>query len=113
MEQTILKTLVLTMMAKQRKLGQIDFFLVGLVPARIIWLDGKEENIELASKIKVEPFGAGRLLMGQRIARSRFGDKLKNEHLKQLVDELVRSITTVQKEKKLAGRGFSFLALTA
>lgn len=111
MEGKIKELMELTMLATNPKAGVVQFWLVGIVPALITWADHKTERIELAQRIPVEPFSAGKVLLGRRIARKMFADKLKNEHGAALLAKMCECITEVQKAKKLAGKPFNTLVV--
>lgn len=107
----IYEKLVLTMLAQSAGVGKVRFYLVGLVPAEIIWEDGKREQIELAGRIPIEPFSEGKALLGQRVLRKDFEAKLKGEHLTALVAAVKEGFDKVQEAKQLGGKKFGMLAL--
>ena len=107
----IYENLTLTMITNKNSIGHIQFYLVGLVPAEVIWESGVRERIEIAGRIPVEPFSEGKTLMGRRIARKHFEKQLKGEYATSLVEEIMGGFSKALETKELQGKKFSMLAL--
>ena len=112
MQEKIKQNLNLTMYARKRAdNGNMQFFLVGMIPAKVTWANGKEEDIELAEKIAVAPFSAAKALLGQKIAWKVFGDKLQVEILNELTAKFAAGIDKIVKDGKLGDKPFKLLTI--
>lgn len=97
---------------KKKELGGgLKFFLVGAILADIEWTDGTKEKVELMGRVHIEPFSAGKALLGKWLSLKIFNSKLKGQYVEDLITEIINGINKIIEAKKLGDKEFKELRI--
>lgn len=99
------ESMSLTMICGYTKSGALAFKLIGIVPARITWANGEQEDMELLGQVTVKPFSAGKELLGKRVLRKEFIRELDNADDVAILEAVEQGIRMVIDRKTFKSRG--------
>lgn len=102
--------LLLALRAKQKN-GSTQFYLIGIVPAKIVWENGQTEEVELRSMVAVAPWSEGKRLLAEVVPLKEFRDRIGTDLVDALIERMTEDIATLQVANKLGDKKFTALTI--